>query len=71
MHCEGKLKLSSHNTSYCLIEVATKAGLTVNDNMRWQIQASPVIQLFSFFRIYGLTYNITLIVYKIILMCPT
>jgi hypothetical protein len=29
MHCEGKYKLRSHNTSYCLIEVVTKAGLTV------------------------------------------
>ena len=29
MHCEGKLKLRSHNTSYCLTEVVTKAGLTV------------------------------------------
>jgi hypothetical protein len=29
MHCERKLKLKSHNTSYCLIGVATKAGLTV------------------------------------------
>jgi hypothetical protein len=29
VHCEGKLKLKSHNTSYCLIEVATKAGLTI------------------------------------------
>jgi len=29
MQCEGKLKLRSHNTSYCLIEVVTKAGLTV------------------------------------------
>jgi hypothetical protein len=29
MHCEGKLKLMSYNTSYCLIEVVTKAGLTV------------------------------------------
>ena len=28
MHCEGKFKLRSHNKSYCLIEVATKAGLT-------------------------------------------
>jgi hypothetical protein len=27
MHCEGKLK--SHKTSYYLIEVVTKAGLTV------------------------------------------
>jgi hypothetical protein len=29
MYYEGKLKLRSHNTSYCLIEVVTKAGLTV------------------------------------------
>ena len=29
MHGEEKSKLRSHNTSYCLIEVATKAGLTV------------------------------------------
>jgi len=29
MHCEGKLKLKSQNTSYCLTEVVTKAGLTV------------------------------------------
>ena len=30
MECtEGKLQLRSHNTSYCLIEVVTKAGLTV------------------------------------------
>ena len=29
MHCEGKLKLRSRNTSYCLIEVVTKAGLIV------------------------------------------
>ena len=29
MHCEGKLKLRSHNTSYSLKAVVTKAGLTV------------------------------------------
>ena len=29
MHCEGKLELRSHNTSSCLVEVVTKAGLTV------------------------------------------
>jgi len=29
MDCEGKLKLWSNNTIYCLIEVVTKAGLTV------------------------------------------
>ena len=28
-HCEWYLKLKSHNTSYCLIEVVTKAGLIV------------------------------------------
>jgi hypothetical protein len=26
MHYKGKLKLMSHNTTYCLIEVVTKAG---------------------------------------------
>ena len=29
MHCERQLELRSHNSSYCLIEVVTKAGLTV------------------------------------------
>jgi len=29
MHCEEKLKSRSYNTSYCLIEVAAKAGLSV------------------------------------------
>ena len=29
MHCKGKLKLKSHNTTYCLIGVVTKAGFTV------------------------------------------
>jgi hypothetical protein len=33
MHCDGKLKLRSHTTSYCLIEVVTKAGLTVVANL--------------------------------------
>jgi hypothetical protein len=28
MHCGRNLKLRSHNTSYCLLEVVTKAGLT-------------------------------------------
>ena len=28
MHCEGKLELRSHNASYSLIKVVTKAGLT-------------------------------------------
>ena len=32
MHCEGKYKLRSDNTSYCLIEVVIKAGLTVLGN---------------------------------------
>ena len=29
MHCEGKKIIRSHKTSYCLIEVVTKAGLIV------------------------------------------
>jgi len=29
MYCVGKLTLRSDNASYCLIEVVTKAGLTV------------------------------------------
>ena len=29
MYCERKLKLRSHNISYCLIEVDTKAVLTI------------------------------------------
>jgi hypothetical protein len=29
MHCKRNLKLRSRNTRYCLIEVVTKAGLTV------------------------------------------
>ena len=30
MHSEGKSNLRSHNTRCCLIEVVTKAGLTVS-----------------------------------------
>jgi len=33
LHNEGKLKLRSHNTSYCLLQVVTKAGLTVYDEV--------------------------------------
>jgi hypothetical protein len=33
MHCEGELKLRSHNTSYCLIEVVTNAGVSVSFNI--------------------------------------
>ena len=29
VHSNGKLKLRSHKASYCLVEVVTKAGLTV------------------------------------------
>ena len=29
MHSEGKLKLSLHNTNYCLIEVVSKVDLIV------------------------------------------
>jgi hypothetical protein len=34
IQCEGKTKLRSHNTSYCLIELVTRAGLIVVWN--WQ-----------------------------------
>ena len=36
MNCtvKGKNKLWSHNTSYCLIEVAIKAGLTLHTDFR-------------------------------------
>jgi len=37
MHYEEKLKLRSHNTSYCLIEVVTKAGLTVHFGSVYQL----------------------------------
>jgi len=41
MHCEGKLKLRSDNSSYWLIiiEVVTNAGLTVKVvcYMRWEM----------------------------------
>ena len=30
MHCDGELKLRSHNTSYYLIEVVPKVSLTVD-----------------------------------------
>jgi hypothetical protein len=33
MYCEGKLKLKSHYTNYWLIEVVTKAGMTVSVNI--------------------------------------
>jgi hypothetical protein len=35
MYSSGKLKLGSHNTSYCLIEVVTKASLTFKNNTCW------------------------------------
>ena len=49
MHCEGKLKLRSHNTSYCLIEVVTKAGLTVYSpaEVLWHISLNDVTLLFE------------------------
>jgi len=43
MHCEGKLKLTSHNTSYCLIEVVTKAGLTILFNLYFGGKAFTII----------------------------
>ena len=33
MHCEWELRLRSYTTSYCLIEVVTKAGFT--DSWSW------------------------------------
>ena len=36
MHCDGKLELRAHNTSYCLIEVVTKAGLIDSYNYKYQ-----------------------------------
>ena len=36
MHCDGKLKLRAYNTSYCLIEVVTKAGLIDSYNCKYQ-----------------------------------
>ena len=33
MHRDRKLKLRSHNTSYCLIEVVTNAGVSVSFNI--------------------------------------
>jgi hypothetical protein len=38
MQCEKKLELRSHNTSYCLIEVATKAGFTEHNTQRWPFE---------------------------------
>ena len=37
MQCEGKLKLKSRNTSYCLIEVVTKTGLPLHSILIKQI----------------------------------
>jgi hypothetical protein len=48
MHCEGKLKLKSHNTSYCLIEVVTKAGLTVSPFVHYITQ--QVLTVHSFYQ---------------------
>jgi hypothetical protein len=42
MHCEGKLKLRSHNTRYSLIEVVTKADMTVDI---YFLQCSSIFQL--------------------------
>jgi hypothetical protein len=53
MHCEEKLKLRSHNTSYYLIEVVIKAGLTILSlivNLCVNLLLSVVSQLYvSFF----------------------
>jgi hypothetical protein len=39
IHCEGKLKLRSHNASYCLMKVVTEAVLTVMDMCNTQCEA--------------------------------
>ena len=35
IHCEGKLKLISHNTSYCLIDVVTKLEFIIKKKYLW------------------------------------
>ena len=45
MQCDRKLKLRSHNTSYCLIEVVTKECLTVFVLIQYTIL--PMYYLFS------------------------
>jgi hypothetical protein len=54
MHYKGKLKLKSHNTSYCLIEAATRAGLTVSGFFYILVHVFCIVkyltkQKFSFF----------------------
>jgi len=39
MHRKGKLKLRSHNTKYCSIEVVTEIGLIVYNNVFTPISA--------------------------------
>jgi hypothetical protein len=60
MPYEGKLKLRSHSTCYCLIEVVTKAGLTVfnivtcvlSSPFYWQIKYAYDPQCHELFAIY-------------------
>jgi hypothetical protein len=66
MHYEGKWKLRSHNTSYCLIEVVTKADFTIHINKRYKkyFYVSCIIDAFSFclfFEILFLEFNFNLI----------
>jgi len=49
MHCKGNFKLWSHNTSYCLIDVVTKAGLTVY-NDKGVVKINSKSQLSSLFK---------------------
>jgi hypothetical protein len=44
MHCERKCTLISHNTSYYLIEVVTKADLTVSYIWCWRKVKNNTIQ---------------------------
>jgi len=44
VHCERKLKLSSHNASYRLIEVVTKADLTELQCSRLRVDLTYKLQ---------------------------
>jgi hypothetical protein len=52
MHREEKLKLRSHITSYCIIEVVTEAGLTVYTCMWYEHRQCYLV--------YGVTVDIIL-----------
>ena len=47
MHCERKWTSASHNTSYYLIEVVTKADLTVSFIWCWAKVKNNTIQVIA------------------------